>query len=199
MKLEGRAATAHEPTHARLYTAVDLARYCRVDLKTIHNWARKNAVFHHRTRGRHLRFYRLDVIDFLRAYGYPVPDDLRAARPRVILAYRESPEASALKRTLARRIDVLAFDDAYDALVSLATASPEALVLDAALLGEGTARCIARLRTNDATRHIRVIVIGDAPDARAAFIAAGATAHVQHGDPVEAREAIERIFGHLTP
>src|SRR5882757_8137614 len=63
---------------AELFTASQLARFCQVDLKTIHNWADKGEVRHFRTPGRHLRFRRADVIEFLRKYGYPVPDSLRS-------------------------------------------------------------------------------------------------------------------------
>lgn len=173
------------------YTAADVARFCEVDLKTIHNWVGKNVLVHHRTPGRHLRFHRLDVIEFLRAYGYPVAEELRAVRPRVLLAYRESPQAAALKRALARKLEVIAYEDAFDALVSMVTAAPEALVLDVSLLGSATARCIARLRTNDATRHIRVVAIGEAEE-RALLVGAGASACVPPGELGEVREAVER-------
>ncbi|HEX2675074.1 MAG TPA: helix-turn-helix domain-containing protein, partial [Polyangiales bacterium] len=55
-----------------LFTASEVARFCQVDLKTIHNWADRGEIRHFRTPGRHLRFRRVDVLDFLRKYGYPV-------------------------------------------------------------------------------------------------------------------------------
>src|SRR6266481_2253220 len=68
-----------------LFTASEFAHFCRVDLKTIHNWADKGQIRHFRTPGRHLRFRRLDVIDFLRKYGYPVPESLRSGKPKVVV------------------------------------------------------------------------------------------------------------------
>jgi PleD family two-component response regulator len=176
-----------------LSTAADLARFCRVDLKTIHNWVGKNAIAHHRTAGRHLRFHRLDVIDFLRVYGYAIPDELRGSSPRVVLACRESQVTAAVKRALARRMEIIGYEDAFDALVALSTVAPEALALDVSLLEGSAARCIARLRTNEATRHIRVVAIGDHLEARAGFLAAGASAYVASADPAELREALERV------
>src|SRR5258708_8104962 len=72
-----------ETRPSELLTASQFARFCHVDLKTIHNWADKGEVRHFRTPGRHLRFRRGDVLDFLRKYGYPVPESLRTAKPRV--------------------------------------------------------------------------------------------------------------------
>jgi excisionase family DNA binding protein len=175
------------------YTAAALARFCGVDLKTIHNWARRGAIRHHRTEGRHLRFYRLDVAEFLRAYGYGVPEELRVPRPRVVLAHRDGPGLHALKRALGRRLDVVAFVDPFDALVELGTLSPDALALDVALLGDAASRCVERLRANAVTRHVRVVAIGEDPNARAAFVAAGASAYVQYDETAEIREALERV------
>ena len=178
-----------------LFTAAELARFCRVDLKTIHNWAGKNAIRHHRTDGRHLRFHRLDVVDFLRAYGYPIPEDVRAPRAIVALAHADAVQLAAFRRVLSRRFDVVPFDDAFDALVSLAGVAPEALVLDVALLGAAATRCITRLRDNAHTRHIRVLALGNDEAARGNVMAAGAVGYVPRDEPTEAREILERAVG----
>ena len=59
-----------------LFTATDVAKMCSVDLKTIHNWANKGRIQHFRTPGRHLRFKPSDVVEFLKAWGFPVPPGL---------------------------------------------------------------------------------------------------------------------------
>src|SRR5207237_3914063 len=63
-----------------LFTASEVARFCQVDLKTIHNWADRGEIRHFRTPGRHLRFRRVDVLDFLRKYGYPVSGNAGSRR-----------------------------------------------------------------------------------------------------------------------
>ncbi|XXX79288.1 helix-turn-helix domain-containing protein [Sorangium sp. So ce134] len=66
--------------------ASELAAYCEVDLKTIHNWANKGHIVHFRTPGRQLRFQPAAVATFLEKHGYPVPADLAAARVEVAQA-----------------------------------------------------------------------------------------------------------------
>jgi excisionase family DNA binding protein len=178
-----------------LYTAAELARFCRVDLKTIHNWVAKNAIRHHRTPGRHLRFYRLDVVDFLRAYGYSIPDEVRAPRARVAVTHADAGQLAALRRALSRKFDVIEHADPFDALVALTTMAPEALILDVALLGPIAPRCVASLRDNPVTRHVRVLALGDDETSRAPLMAAGAIAYVPRDEPVEAREILERAAG----
>lgn len=58
-------------------TAGELARFCGVDLKTIHNWADRGAVAHFRTPGRHLRFTRRNARALMRSMGMKIPDELR--------------------------------------------------------------------------------------------------------------------------
>jgi len=176
---------------ARL-TAVEVARACGVDLKTIHNWADKGKLRHTRTAGRHLRFHRLDVVELLRRHAHPVPDALLAQRLRVCAA--GMPHA---RRALGRRFDVVDVADAIDALVSLATIDPDALVLpDAAWMDD--AGVVERLGANDVTAHVRVVVLCDA--ARdAALLRAGARAVVPHDDAGALRDALDAIaFGALT-
>src|ERR1700754_1968362 len=77
---------ARRPPRAVLYTAQDLARYCEVDLKTIHHWANGGKIPHHRTEGRHLRFRRNHILAFLRRHGYPLHAELASVRPSVFVA-----------------------------------------------------------------------------------------------------------------
>jgi len=64
---------------ALYFTATDLAAFCGVDIKTIHNWANKGKLPHFRTPGRHLRFHPAAVLDFLTAQGFAVPSSVIAA------------------------------------------------------------------------------------------------------------------------
>jgi len=88
---------------SELYTASDVARFCEVDLKTIHNWADKGQIPHFRTPGRHLRFRRLDVVEFLKKFGYSVPSALQQVKPRLVLIASDAKSLEALKAGLSPR------------------------------------------------------------------------------------------------
>lgn len=68
------------PIVPRLFRATDLAAFCQVDLKTIHNWASNGKIEHFRTPGRHLRFKAADVAAFLLRYGYDMPASVAEAQ-----------------------------------------------------------------------------------------------------------------------
>jgi excisionase family DNA binding protein len=157
----------------RLLTATQVARMCGVDVKTIHNWVGKGRIRGHRTGGRHLRFWPLDVVDFLRAWELGVPESLRSARLRVLVVDDDAAVLAACKRALSRRFELTTTDDVIEAIVTVATLQPDVLVVgDAAPLGlDHLAR---RLGSIETTRHVRV---------------------VPRGDVTKLRESVERLQG----
>jgi len=180
---------------AELFTASDVARFCQVDLKTIHNWADKGEIPHFRTPGRHLRFRRLDVLDFLRKYGYAIPEALRQNKPRVVIVDADASASSALKRALGRRFEVSSFSDPLDALVSLATLEPDVILFDLDMPGVDGLHFLARLRTLDATAHIRSLVFTRRNDIGKVAVEQGAVEALDKSDGTRIREALEELTG----
>lgn len=144
----------------RWLSATQVARLCGVDLKTIHNWVNKDKIPCRRTDGRHLRFWPLDVVAFLRTFELGVPEWLRQARLRVLVVDTQAGRLAAARRALARRFEVTAAPQAIAGLVTVASLAPDVLVvgdawpLDADLL----ARELGAIET---TRHVRVVPCGD--------------------------------------
>ena len=195
MKSEKMETQEEQGVQPELFTASQFARFCQVDLKTIHNWADKGEIRHFRTPGRHLRFRRLDVLDFLRKYGYPIPDVLRAGKPKVAVIDDDPNSLANVRRALSRRFDVTTFQDPFDALVSLGTLQPDALVLDVDMQGLDGVSCLARLRRIDATSHVRCVVYSTHAARRDAALDAGAVEFVAKGEVTELRDALERMTG----
>ena len=191
-----RGGTSSE--RVELFTASDVARFCQVDLKTIHNWADKGEIRHFRTPGRHLRFRRLDVLDFLRKYGYAIPEMLRRTKPRIVVVDGDAASLAAMKRMLAKRFEVTTFVDPLDALVSMAGLQPDAMVMDvehASIPGFDGLRFLARLHALEATAHIRVVVFTRREEMRERALAAGAVELVAKDDPTRLREVLETLMG----
>jgi excisionase family DNA binding protein len=178
-----------------LFTASEVARFCQVDLKTIHNWADRGEIRHFRTPGRHLRFRRVDVLDFLRKYGYPIPEVLRQGRPTVHVIDEDPLQLESLKKTLAARFDVTGFGDPVDALIAVGSETPDVVVLDVGGSKIDGLSCIARLKASDATRHIRLVVYSSREDKKARALEAGASAYVARPDVQKLVEAIHALMG----
>jgi excisionase family DNA binding protein len=187
--------TPQPPTQPELFTASDVARFCQVDLKTIHNWADKGELKHFRTPGRHLRFRRMDVLDFLRKYGYPIPEVLRTGKPKVVVVDDDAGVLAALRRTLSRRFDLTTFQDPFDALVAVGSLQPDALVFDVKMPGLDGIRALERLKAIESTSHIRCIVYSNNDEMKKNATEAGAHDFIKKGDTAELRESLERLMG----
>jgi excisionase family DNA binding protein len=193
MKYDNLEKLETRPTE--LFTASQLARLCHVDLKTIHNWADKGEVRHFRTPGRHLRFRRADVIEFLRKFGYPIPDSLRTGKPKVVAIDDDPHVLATIRRTLGKRFEVTTFQDPFDALVAIGQVTPEAIVFDVQMKGTDGMRYLERLGIIETTARIRKVVFSAQQDKRRAVLDAGASDFVAKTEVGLLRESLERLTG----
>jgi excisionase family DNA binding protein len=193
--IEEKEAPANTQQQPELFTASDVARFCQVDLKTIHNWADKGEIRHFRTPGRHLRFRRLDVLDFLRKYGYPIPEVLRMGKPKVVIIDEDPQVLAALRRTLSRRFDLTTFQDPFDALVAVGSLQPDALIFDVKMPGLDGIRALERLRSIDTTAHIRCLIYSTHDEMKKNATEAGAYDFIKKGEVSDLRDSLERLMG----
>ncbi len=178
-----------------LFTASEVAKFCQVDLKTIHNWADRGEIRHFRTPGRHLRFRRVDVLDFLRKYGYPVPDVLKHGRPRVHVVDEDPATLEGLERALSPHFEVRTFPEPVDALIAIGSDTPDVVVMDVGGVRMDGLAAIARLRSLEGTQHVRIVVYSTRAERRQQVLDAGATAFVQKPDVGKLVEAIDSLMG----
>ena len=180
-----------------LFTASQIARFCQVDLKTIHNWADRGQIPHFRTPGRHLRFRRPHVLDFLRKYGYPIPEELDADRPRVAVLVNGSKVKERVLASLRSAFDVIDYSDPLDGLLRMGEHPPDAIVLGARIGDMSGAKIIEALKRGSNTQHVRAVFFAKDEAERQAALKAGASAHVSESDLVGLRDTLEALMGVL--
>ena len=140
-----------------LFTAPQVAKICSTDLKTIHNWVNRGEIKSFRTPGRHLRFRRQDILDFLTRFGYPIPDGFSPSRKRVVLCEGTDAMRRSLKRALSRDFDVEAFADHVDALLAVGRQQPDLLVVNGSE-GDSIIHLVERLASGK--NAARILVYG---------------------------------------
>lgn len=155
------------PRPSSVYTAQTLADFCEVDLKTVHHWADKGKVTCSRTEGGHLRFRRNDVVRFLRAHGYPLPDSLVRERPVVALALLESSfEGGGLTlddfaKRLGSRFSVRRYAAGAVAAAHLIADPPDALLVSRDDPSLGFPAAITAWKSDPQLSWIVIAMIGD--------------------------------------
>jgi excisionase family DNA binding protein len=147
-----------------VYTAQDVARFCEVDLKTIHHWADGGKIRHHRTDGRHLRFRRNHVIAFLRSHGYPIHAQIGTSKPSIFLTVPPKGDAGAppledVAKKLASRFFVRKFESALGAIAHLVASQPDALVVSDADPTWNVALGVRALKAHPETAWPLLIVV----------------------------------------
>ena len=178
-----------------LFTASQIARFCQVDLKTIHNWADRGQISHFRTPGRHLRFRRPHVLDFLRKYGYPIPEELDAERPRVAVLVGAADSRDAVLDALRSDFEVVDYSDAVDGLLRIGEQPPDAIVLGPKIGRLSGAEIIVALKRGDSTQHIRAILFSDGDSDKQEALEAGASAYVSATDVRGLKDTLEALMG----
>ncbi len=138
-----------------LFTAPQVAKICSTDLKTIHNWVNRGEIKSFRTPGRHLRFRRQDILDFLNRFGYPIPEGFSPSKKRVVLCEENDATRRSLKRALSREFEVEAFADHVDTLLAIGRQQPDLLVVNGNQ-GDNIVHLVERLSTGKNASKILV-------------------------------------------
>jgi excisionase family DNA binding protein len=137
-----------------LFTAPQVAKICSTDLKTIHNWVNRGEIKSFRTPGRHLRFRRQDILDFLGRFGYPIPEGFSPSRKKLVICDESEANRKSLKRAFAKEFDVDVFADQVDALLAVGRQRPDVLLIS----GDDVAHVVDRLAGKDVSQ---VIIYGN--------------------------------------
>jgi excisionase family DNA binding protein len=171
-------------------TSHAIARIVSVSPSTVLAWIDRGLLPAYRTPGGHRRVERGALIRFLREHRMPVPTEL-APLSRLLVIDDEDSFLRAVKRELERsapEIDVETADGALDGLLKVVTFMPDAVLLDTYMPGLDGLEVCRRLRTSNATAHIRVIAISGrpSPELEIAYRKAGAAAYLSKPLDVQA-------------
>lgn len=173
-------------------TSGDIARMLHVDLKTIHNWVTQGHISGARTKGRHLRFARSEVVRFMRKYGYAIPQAVGASPARVmVLRDIKGPWLGVLRRSA----QVLESPDLFAAALMLATEPCEVVIVS---LDSETPRVhdfVRAVKGWEPTSAVVLIGLGTKPAARKAFLAAGGNLALAPSSVSEIRSTVQYVVG----
>jgi excisionase family DNA binding protein len=173
-------------------TSGDIARMLQVDLKTIHNWVTQGHISGARTKGRHLRFARSEVVRFMRKYGYIIPQTIGSTPARVLVIRDSKGPWLALLRRSATAIDAA---DLFTASLVLATEPFEVVVVG---LDADTSRVhefVRAVKSWEPTCSVVLVGLGHKPAARRAFLAAGGDMALATANAAEVKAIVQFVIG----
>jgi PleD family two-component response regulator len=134
-------------------------------------------------------------LDFLRKYGYPVPETLVQGKPRVHLIDEDAQSLVAVSRSLNSRFEVTPFSEPVDALIAIGAETPDVIVLDPAGTRMDGVQCIVRLKAIPGTRHSRIVVFSALLESMRRTLDAGASAFVAKPDVPKLVATLDSLMG----
>lgn len=144
----------------KAYTTFQVADICDVYPSTVISWIKQKKMKAYTTPGGHRRILKPDLMDFLKRYNLPIPEELGSLRHRILIVDDDPVVGKLLQKTLqrtARNFDVNWTPDGVGALLALSKNPPDLLVLDVVLPVVDGASVLASLRADPQTRAIKVV------------------------------------------
>ncbi|MFA6093091.1 MAG: response regulator [Elusimicrobiota bacterium] len=145
----------------KVFTTFEVGKICGVFHTTVINWVNKGKLKAHCTPGKHRRILLADLLEFMRRFEMPIPEDL-LLRSKSALVVEDDP---AVQRMIVRALQSLpglkvqACANGLDAMIAVGKDAPELLVLDINIPKVNGLEVCEILRNNEQTKPIKIIAV----------------------------------------
>jgi excisionase family DNA binding protein len=153
-----------DPIHPdTLLTSHEVGVLLQLNASTVVKWVNDGILPAYRTAGGHRRIRSADLLTFLKEQGMFIPKQLRGAGPRKVFmvdddkAYLQSMQRGM--RNHKDKVDLTVIDNGIEALLRLGSERPDALVLDVNMPNLDGIEVLKRVKENESTKAIEVVVI----------------------------------------
>lgn len=145
----------------KVFSTFEAGRVCGVVHTTVINWVNRGLLKAHTTPGGHRRIALPDLVDFMRRFEMPIPDDLAGRARRILIAEDDPVVQRMLRRALAglEGVEVEACASGLEALMRIGKEAPDLLVLDIRIPQVNGFEVLSLLRANEQTRPVKIIVV----------------------------------------
>lgn len=153
-----------DPIHPdTLLTSHEVGVLLQLNASTVVKWVNDGILPAYRTAGGHRRIRSADLLTFLKEQGMFIPKQLRGAGPRKVFMVDDD---KAYLQSFARgmrnhkdKVDLTVIDNGIEALLRVGSERPDSLVLDINMPNLDGIEVLKRLKENETTKTIEVIVL----------------------------------------
>ncbi|MBI3941726.1 MAG: response regulator [Chloroflexi bacterium] len=148
----------------RLLTTGEIARYCQVSNVAVFRWIKAGKLPAFSTPGGHYRVAMSDFRAFLERSGMPIDEDFFSAGIKRILVVDDEPEVAelivtALSQSNNNQYEFERASDGFDAGLKVASFHPDLVTLDLMMPDMDGFQVCQRLKSEEETRDIRILII----------------------------------------
>jgi excisionase family DNA binding protein len=144
-------------------TVYKASQLCKVSSKSIINWIEAGHIKAYKTVGGHRRIKRVDLEDFMRRQGIPVPDEVPSNGRKRILVVDDDP---IIVETIVQALEEDEFDyevisaaDGFEAGLQINHFHPNLMILDIMMPDIKGNEVCRRIKSSEETKDTKIIVL----------------------------------------
>jgi excisionase family DNA binding protein len=146
-----------------ILTVFEASKYCKVSPKTIINWIDAGHIKAYKTVGGHRRINKLDLENFMRKQGIPIPDKGPDEGRKRILVVDDDP---IIVETIVQALEedqydyeVISASDGFEAGIQVSHFRPHLLILDIMMPDIKGYEVCRKIKADEETSDIKIIVL----------------------------------------
>jgi len=146
----------------RVYTTLDIAKVCRVSLRTVIRWVDEGRLSSFRTPGGHRRVKEHDLAGFLTKYNMPFPIQKEQESRKILIMDEQNTMKKILQHLLRRASDeceIVLTENPYEAAIRIGFLQPHLVILAVTELTKDIGTLCKVLRKTPETKGIKVMVL----------------------------------------
>lgn len=147
----------------KTYTTFEISQYLNVFMSTVAKWIDDGKLNAFRTPGGHRRVTRADLLQFLKTYNMPVPQELiEKEKPRILIVEDNAELSKMLSeamKLLKYPVDIEMAKDGFEAGKHVIGFKPHLVILDVILPGQDGLQVCQDIRNDPEIAETPVIII----------------------------------------
>ncbi|MFH1352137.1 MAG: response regulator [bacterium] len=161
----------------KIFTTQDVSRMLSCDLTTVIKWVNEGKLKAYKTPGGHRRIEGPDLVDFVKKFKLPFPDELKEENR--ILIVDDDPDFVSLTAGYLQKVDNIRIDSANEGFLAgekVISFNPHVVILDVKLPGIDGYEVCRRIKEREETKGIKILVVTayDSPQDRRTALESGA-------------------------
>lgn len=148
----------------RIYTTVDLAKVCKVSLRTVIRWVDEGRLSSFRTPGGHRRVREVDLVRFLERYQIPFSVKTSGEKKRILVVENRKLLEGLLRQILRRSSDtfeVFVARDLYESAIRIGLLRPELVIVGSIPKVQDIVKFCRSLRRIPEAKSTKIIVLNE--------------------------------------
>lgn len=147
------------------FTTDDISKICGVTIQAVIGWEKQGKLPAYKTPGGHRRVKKEDLIAFLKKNKIPLPKEMaREWSCRILIIHDNKKTVSSLIGIIKKKYPnraICSAADGFEAGRQIILFKPDLVILGLKLPGADAFAICKKIRTDQETKHIRVMAISD--------------------------------------